>query len=427
MSGFDYRDGTLWVEDLTIVDIATEIGTPFYAYSRAVIATQYHRLDTALARAMPNVNTQICYAVKANPHLSIIAALAECGAGADIVSQGELLRVQAVGVEPTKIAFSGVGKTADEIDCALAAKIGLFNVESIAELDLLVARAKAQNTVAPLALRLNPDIDAATHDKITTGRAGSKFGIAWADAAEVIGYAATLEHVELIGLDIHIGSQITTLEPFRASFAKLATLVTAVRAQGHKIRVLDIGGGIGVAYKPAQAFALDAYAKMIAETLGMTGCTIMLEPGRFLVAEAGILVTSVIRKKLGVTKNFIIVDAAMNDLMRPALYNSWHEIRPVVLTDVSGDISDLSYDIVGPVCESSDYLGKDRILPSVRTGDLLAIFMAGAYGSSLGHNYNTRLRPAEIMISGSQMRCIRRRETYDDLLRLETRIDWSGT
>jgi len=421
MDHFSQTDGRLTAEQVDIATLAEQIGTPFYCYSAATFRHHYQVLDSALADAGLRERL-ICYSVKANSNLAIIANLAKLGAGADIVSQGELIRALKAGIAPEKIVFSGVGKTADEMRAALSAGILQFNVESLSEIDMLAATATAMGKTAQIALRVNPDIDAGTHEKISTGKAENKFGIAWEDAEAGFAHAAALDGVEATGIDIHIGSQITDLAPFRRAFEKVSDLLARLRANGHTINRLDLGGGLGVPYARDNETPPDpaAYARMIADTLGDSGCTIMLEPGRLIAANAGILVTSVIRAKRGQAKNFMIVDAAMTELMRPTLYDAHHHIAPVL--DTNGEA--LVWDVVGPVCETGDYLGLDRSLPPLEEGALLAIYAAGAYGAVLGSAYNTRLTAPEVLVDGDKWAIVRKRPDYQDMLRQEEVPDW---
>ena len=425
MDEFGYHDGALHAEQVSIEALAETVGTPFYCYSAATLRHHYHVLDTALADA-GLAERLICYSVKANSNLAVIATLAQMGAGADIVSQGELRRALQAGVPPEKIVFSGVGKTAEEMRAALEAGILQFNVESLSEIDLLAETASALGKTAEIALRVNPDIEAGTHKKISTGTAETKFGIAWEEAEAGFVHARALDGVEAVGIDIHIGSQITDLTPFRRAFEKVGALLTALRADGHDIRRLDLGGGLGVPYAREgdgdNALPPDprAYAQLIAETLGASGCTITLEPGRLIAANAGILVTSVVRCKEGQAKNFMIVDAAMTELMRPTLYDAHHPIAPV-LQDESAT---KNWDVVGPVCETGDFLGLDRALPILQPGALLAIFAAGAYGAVLGSAYNTRLAAPEVLVDGDKWAVVRARPDYEALLAGETIPDW---
>jgi diaminopimelate decarboxylase len=378
-------------------------------------------LDNALSEA-GLAERLICYSVKANSNLAVIATLAQLGAGADIVSEGELRRALEAGVPAEKIVFSGVGKTANEMRAALAVGILQFNVESLSEIDLLAETASEMGKTAQIALRVNPDIDAGGHEKISTGKAENKFGIAWEDAERGFAHARALDGVSAIGIDIHIGSQITELAPFRRAFEKIAGLLANLRADGHDIQRLDLGGGLGVPYgrdndtPPNPA----AYAQIIADTLGDSGCTIMLEPGRLIAANAGILVASVIRTKQGQAKNFMIVDAAMTELMRPTLYDAHHHIAPIVESGAATK----QWDVVGPVCETGDYLGLDRALPVLESGALVAIFAAGAYGAVLGSAYNTRLAAPEVLVDGDKWAIVRARPDYQALLAGEQIPDW---
>ena len=425
MDEFGYHDGALHAEQVSIEALAETVGTPFYCYSAATLRHHYHVLDAALAENGLS-DRLICYSVKANSNLAVIATLAQMGAGADIVSQGELRRALQAGVPPEKIVFSGVGKTAEEMRAALEAGVLQFNVESLSEIDLLAETASALGKTAEIALRVNPDIEAGTHKKISTGTAETKFGIAWEEAEAGFAHARALDGVEAVGIDIHIGSQITDLTPFRRAFEKVGALLSALRADGHDIRRLDLGGGLGVPYARegdgdnALPPEPRAYAQLIAETLGASGCTIMLEPGRLIAANAGILVTSVVRCKEGQAKNFMIVDAAMTELMRPTLYDAHHPIAPV-LKDESAT---KNWDVVGPVCETGDFLGLDRALPVLQPGALLAIFAAGAYGAVLGSAYNTRLAAPEVLVDGDKWQVVRARPDYEALLAGEAIPDW---
>lgn len=425
MDHFTYQNGALHAEDVAIAEIAAAVGTPFYCYSTATLTRHFSVLDQALVKAGLD-DRLICYSVKANSNIAVINTLAKLGAGADIVSQGEMLRALKAGIAPEKIVFSGVGKTADEMQAALQAGILQFNVESLSEIDMLAGVATAMGKTAQIALRVNPDVDAGTHEKISTGKAENKFGIAWEDAEAGFDHARALDGVEARAIDIHIGSQITDLAPFRIAFQKVADLLARLRADGHDIQRLDLGGGLGVPYArdnnsgDAGLADPDAYARMIAETLGDSGCTIMLEPGRLIAANAGILVTSVIRSKLGQAKNFMIVDAAMTELMRPTLYGAHHDIKPVA----EGENGELIWDVVGPVCESGDFLGQDRGLPHLESGALLAVFAAGAYGAVLGSAYNTRPLAPEVLVDGDRFAVVRARPDYSAMLQGESLPDW---
>ncbi len=421
MDEFTYRDGALNAEHMPIAELAEAVGTPFYCYSAATLRHHYNVLDNALSDA-GLAERLICYSVKANSNLAVIATLAQLGAGADIVSEGELRRALEAGVPAEKIVFSGVGKTANEMRAALAVGILQFNVESLSEIDLLAETASEMGKTAQIALRVNPDIDAGGHEKISTGKAENKFGIAWEDAERGFAHARALDGVSAIGIDIHIGSQITELAPFRRAFEKIAGLLANLRADGHDIQRLDLGGGLGVPYGRDNDTPPDpaAYAQIIADTLGDSGCTIMLEPGRLIAANAGILVTSVIRTKQGQAKNFMIVDAAMTELMRPTLYDAHHHIAPIAESDAATK----QWDVVGPVCETGDYLGLDRALPVLESGALVAIFAAGAYGAVLGSAYNTRLAAPEVLVDGDKWAIVRARPDYQALLAGEQIPDW---
>ena len=421
MDEFTYRDGALHAEHMPIAELAEAVGTPFYCYSAATLRHHYNVLDNALSEA-GLAERLICYSVKANSNLAVIATLAQLGAGADIVSEGELRRALEAGVPAEKIVFSGVGKTANEMRAALAVGILQFNVESLSEIDLLAETASEMGETAQIALRVNPDIDAGGHEKISTGKAENKFGIAWEDAERGFAHARALDGVSAIGIDIHIGSQITELAPFRRAFEKIAGLLANLRADGHDIQRLDLGGGLGVPYGRDNDTPPDpaAYAQIIADTLGDSGCTIMLEPGRLIAANAGILVTSVIRTKQGQAKNFMIVDAAMTELMRPTLYDAHHHIAPIAESDAATK----QWDVVGPVCETGDYLGLDRALPVLESGALVAIFAAGAYGAVLGSAYNTRLAAPEVLVDGEKWAIVRERPDYQALLAGEQIPDW---
>jgi diaminopimelate decarboxylase len=418
MHHFNRREDRLFAENVDVTALAERIGTPFYCYSTATLRQHYTRLKDAFA-----INeVTICYSVKANSNLGVIATLADLGSGADVVSEGELRRALLSGIPAEKIVFSGVGKTEAEMTYALNADIAQFNVESRAELEQLSEVATKQGKTARISLRVNPDIDAGTHEKISTGKAENKFGIAWDEAEASYAKAATLPGLEIVGIDIHIGSQITELTPFRNAFTKVADLLEKLTDAGHNITTLDLGGGLGIPYGPEDAPppSPEDYANLIDEIFGDSGCRIFLEPGRLIAGNAGILVTSVIRTKKGEAKNFIIVDAAMTELMRPTLYGAYHDIQPVI---TNGNVQDV-WDVVGPVCETGDFLGSERSLPEPQKGDLLAIFTCGAYGASLGSSYNTRLSAPEVLVDNEKFEIIRARPQYDDILALEKVPDW---
>ena len=420
MNHFDYRDGVLHAEDVPLPEIAAAVGTPFYCYSTATL-TRHFRV---FSQAFSGLDALVCYAMKANSNQAVLKTLAKLGSGADVVSEGELRRALAAGIPPSKIMFSGVGKTAREMDFALAAGIHCFNVESEPELELLSARAVAAGKVAPVSMRINPNVDAKTHHKIATGKAENKFGIPSQRAREVYARARDLPGVHAIGIDMHIGSQITDLQPFDDAFALLAELVGTLRADGHDIAHVDLGGGLGVPYRfdndpPPLP---DAYADIVRRRMTKLGVKVIFEPGRLIVANAGILVSEVIYLKEGDAKNFLIVDAAMNDLIRPTLYDAFHDIRPVV--EKPADSPRLNVDIVGPVCETGDYLGHDRNLPRLDAGDLIAVGTAGAYGAVQASTYNTRLLVPEVLVDGDRFHIVRPRQSYDDLIGLDSVPDW---
>ncbi len=420
MNHFDYRDGVLHAEDVPLPEIAAAVGTPFYCYSTATLTRHYR----VFAAAFAGLDALVCYAMKANSNQAVLKTLAKLGSGADVVSEGELRRALAAGIPPSKIMFSGVGKTAREMDFALAAGIHCFNVESEPELELLSARAVAAGKVAPISVRINPDVDAKTHRKISTGKAENKFGIPWQRARAVYARAAELPGVHAIGIDMHIGSQITELQPFDDAFALLAELVGALKADGHEIRHVDLGGGLGVPYRTDNnpPPLPDAYAAIVRKHVTKLGVKVIFEPGRLIVANAGILVSEVIYLKEGDVKNFLIVDAAMNDLIRPTLYDAFHDIRPVV--QAPADAPRLNVDIVGPVCETGDYIGHDRDLPRLAPGDLIAVGTAGAYGAVQAGTYNSRLLIPEVLVDGGKFHVVRARPSYEDLIGLDSLPDW---
>ncbi|MGB3831236.1 MAG: diaminopimelate decarboxylase [Mesorhizobium sp.] len=420
MNHFDYRDGVLHAEDVAIPDIAAEVGTPFYCYSTATLTRHFHVFSQAFA----DLDTLVCYAMKANSNQAVLKTLAKLGAGADVVSEGELRRALAAGIPAQKILFSGVGKTAREMDFALSAGILCFNIESEPELELLSARAMATGRPAPVSLRINPDVDARTHAKISTGKAENKFGIPWQRARAVYARAAELPGIEVTGIDMHIGSQITELQPFDDAFALLAELVGTLRADGHTIEHVDLGGGLGIPYRVDNEPPPlpDAYARIVHKHVARLGLKVMFEPGRMIAGNAGILVSQVIYVKEGEAKNFLIVDAAMNDLIRPTLYEAFHDIRPVVQPPV--DAPRMKVDVVGQVCETGDYLGLDRDLPVLKAGDLIAVGTAGAYGAVQAGTYNTRLLVPEVLVDGNRFAVVRPRGTYEELIGLDRLPDW---
>lgn len=420
MNHFDFRDGVLFAEDVAIPEIAAKVGTPFYCYSTATLIRHYRVFSQAFA----DLDTLVCYALKANSNQAVLRTLAKAGAGADVVSEGELRRALAAGIPANKIVFSGVGKTAREMDFALEADILCFNVESEPELELLSARAVAHGKTARVSLRINPDVDAKTHKKISTGKAENKFGIALQRARGVYARAAKLPGIKVTGVDAHIGSQITDLQPFDDAFALLADLIGQLRADGHDLDHVDLGGGLGIPYRMDNnpPPLPDAYAAIVKNRIGKLGLKVMFEPGRMIVGNAGILVSEVIYVKEGDAKNFLIVDAAMNDLVRPTLYEAFHDIRPVVQQPASAPR--MMVDVVGQVCETGDYLGLDRDLPKLRAGDLIAVGTAGAYGAVQSGTYNTRLLVPEVLVDGDRFHVVRPRQGYDELIGLDSVPDW---
>ena len=419
MHHFHYRDGALCAEDVPLTKLAEQVGTPFYCYSTATLARHYQ----VFAAAVPK-DSLIAFSVKANGNQAVLKTLARLGAGADVVSGGELARALAAGIAPERIVFSGVGKTGEELRAALAANIHQFNVESEPELLALNAIAMAMNKRAAVTLRINPDVDAKTHAKITTGTAETKFGIPFAHAREAYGRAAKLPGIAIVGVDVHIGSQITSLEPFAAAFARVGELIAVLRADGHAITRLDLGGGLGVPYARDNEPPPDpaAYGAMVTKVTKDFGCTLSFEPGRLIAANAGVLVSRVIYVKQGDAKTFAIIDAGMNDLIRPALYDSHHEIWPVAEPVPGGPRP--RYDVVGPVCETSDLFARDRALPPLKSGDLVAIMSAGAYGAVMASDYNARPAAAEVLVAGEHWGIVRPRETYADLIAKDRIPDW---
>ena len=407
MSYFAYRDETLHAEAVPLDRIAEKFGTPCYVYSRAALEAAYRAYDEALARR----DHLVCYAVKANSSLAVLNVLARLGSGFDIVSGGELARVLAAGGDARKIVFSGVGKTADEMRAALAADILCFNVESAGELHKLNEVAGQAGKIAPVSLRVNPDVDAKTHPYIATGLKESKFGIPFESALSLYREAAGMANLRVTGIDCHIGSQLTEIPPFIAALQKLLDLVDRLASERINIAHIDIGGGLGIRYRDEAPPAVADYIRALTACLGDRKQTIMFEPGRSLVGNTGILLARVEYLKHGAHRNFAVIDAAMNDLIRPALYDAWHDIQPVRPRRTPAR----RYEIVGPVCESGDFLGHDREL-SLAEGDLVAIMSAGAYGMTMSSNYNTRPRAAEVMISGGDMHLIRERETIAQLI-----------
>lgn len=405
MEFFTYRENQLYAEDLAVQQLAQEFGTPLYVYSRASLEERYQAYAEPLA-GRPHL---ICYAVKANSNLGVLNVLARLGAGFDIVSAGELERVLAAGGDPARVVFSGVGKQTDEIRRALTVGIKCFNVESIPELLRIEAVAEEMGQVAPISIRVNPDVDPKTHPYISTGLKANKFGIAFELAREVYQQASSLQHLKVIGVDCHIGSQITQLSPFLDALDRILLLVDQLKEDGIEIRHLDLGGGLGVRYQDETPPSPAEYVEALLEKLGDREFELIFEPGRAIAANAGILLTRVEYLKEGEEKNFAIVDAAMNDLLRPALYDAWQGIIPASIKE---DGSNKTWDVVGPVCETGDFLGKDREL-NLTAGDLLAVTSAGAYGFAMASNYNSRNRPAEVIVDGAERHLVRQRESYE--------------
>ena len=415
MNSFSLKNGQLYAESVPLSDVAERFGTPCYVYSRAALEAAFAEFQQEL----DGVDSLICYAVKANSNLAVLNVFARLGAGFDIVSLGELKRALAAGADPRKIVFSGVGKSASEMAFALETGIHCFNVESVPEVDRLNAVARELGKKAPISLRVNPNVDAKTHPYISTGLKENKFGVAFEDAAQIYKQAAALPNLEVVGIDCHIGSQLLDPAPFAEALEKLLQLIDQLRVNGIELRHIDLGGGLGIRYKDEDEPSVKSYLQPLLHELKGRGLKILLEPGRRLVGNAGVLLTQVEYLKPGEAKSFAIVDAAMNDLARPALYDAWHDIVPVIPRSgqTSGQTSD--WEIVGPICESSDFLGRKRAL-NIQPGDLLAVMSAGAYGMAMSSNYNTRARVAEVMVDGAAMHLIRRRETVEELYALES-------
>ncbi len=420
MHHFAYRDGVLHAEQVNLIALAESVGTPFYCYSTATLERHYK----VFAGAFADVDALVCYALKANSNQAVIATLAKLGAGADVVSEGELLRARSAGIAPDKIMFSGVGKTARELALAIDEGILCVNVESEAELELLASIAAAKGRTVAISIRVNPDVDPRTHAKIATGKAENKFGIPISRARDVYARAAKLKGVRVAGVDMHIGSQIIELDPFGDAFALIADFVRALRADGHTISHVDLGGGLGIPYyddnePPPDP---DAYAAIVKRATAGLGCKLIFEPGRLIVGNAGIMVTRVLYVKRGEAKTFIIVDAGMNDLIRPTLYEAHHEIRPVRQAAVGAPR--IIADVVGPVCESGDFLALDRSMPEPRPGELIAVMTAGAYGAVQAGTYNTRALIPEVLVAADKWALVRPRVPADALIALDKLPPW---
>ncbi|HHC29465.1 MAG TPA: diaminopimelate decarboxylase [Rhodobacterales bacterium] len=420
MDHFTYHNGILHAEDVALPEIAAAVGTPFYVYSAATLRRHFQVFDEALA----GMDHLVCYAMKANSNLAVIKLMADMGAGMDVVSGGEYRRAKAAGVPGERIVFSGVGKTRDEMRLALEGGIRQFNLESEPEMRALAEVAGAMGVVAPVTIRINPDVDAKTHAKIATGKSENKFGIPITRARAVYAEAARLKSLKVVGIDVHIGSQLTDLAPYRAAYEKVAELTEQLRADGHEIIRLDLGGGLGIPYErsnTAPPLPVD-YGQVVRETVGQLGCEIEIEPGRLIAGNAGLLVSQVLYVKQGEGRDFLILDAAMNDLVRPAMYEAHHDIVPVVEPPVGAARGE--YDIVGPVCETGDTFARQRTMPAVQAQDLIAFRSAGAYGAVMASEYNSRPLIPEVLVDGDRFAVIRARPSYDEMLARDTVPDW---
>ena len=420
MDHFLYRDGILHAEDVAIPEIAEAVGTPFYVYSSATLTRHFKLFDEALS----GMDHLVCYAMKANSNQAVLRLMARLGAGVDVVSGGEYARARAAGFPGERIVFSGVGKTESEMEAALLGGIRQFNVESEPEMVRLSAVAMRLGRTAPITVRVNPDVDAKTHEKIATGKSENKFGIPIARAREVYAEAAALPGLEVIGIDVHIGSQLTELEPYELAYSKVAELTHVLRADGHTIKRLDLGGGLGIPYErsnEAPPLPIE-YGDLVRRTVGDLGCEIEIEPGRLIAGNAGILVSEVIYVKSGEGRDFLILDAAMNDLIRPAMYGAYHDILPVEVPAAGADMK--PFEIVGPVCESGDTFTKNRPMPPVGEGELVAFRSAGAYGAVMSSEYNTRPLVPEVLVDGHQFAVIRARPTFDEIINRDTIPSW---
>lgn len=420
MDHFLYRDGVLHAEDVPVAEIAAAVGTPFYVYSTATLQRHFKLFDDAL----DGLDHLVCFAIKSLSNQAVLKVLADAGAGMDVVSVGEYMRAKAAGVPGEKIVFSGVGKTAEEMRIALEGGIRQFNVESEPEMLVLSRVASELRVVAPITVRVNPDVDAKTHAKIATGKSENKFGIPISRAREVYAMAAELPGLKVIGIDVHIGSQLTELEPFELAYQKVAELTEQLRADGHEITRLDLGGGLGIPYarsNEAPPLPMD-YGALIKRTVGHLGCEVEIEPGRLISGNAGLMVSKVIYVKEGEDRKFLIIDGAMNDLIRPAMYEAHHDIVPVVEPEVGAELA--TYDIVGPVCESGDTFAKERTMAAVESDDLIAFRSAGAYGAVMASEYNSRPLIPEVLVHGGQFAVIRPRPTFDEMIARDTLPEW---
>ncbi|TNE36581.1 MAG: diaminopimelate decarboxylase [Alphaproteobacteria bacterium] len=422
MDHFTYKNGELYAEELPLREIAAKVGTPFYCYSTATLERHYK----VFSGAFDGVKALVCYALKANSNLAVIRTLAALGCGADVVSKGELRRALAAGVPPEKIVFSGVGKTADEMRAGLEAGIHQFNVESEPEVRLLSEVASAMGKTAVIAFRVNPDVDAKTHAKISTGKAENKFGVPWQDVSRIYGEAAKLPGIEIRGVDVHIGSQLTDLEPYRNAFNRVRELVLQLRAEGHDITRVDLGGGLGIPYDGTVPPDPAAYSLVALEAMGNLDVQLIFEPGRMIVGNAGVLVSEVLFVKQATKRKFIILDAAMNDLIRPAMYDGFHAIDPIREDQKTGPQGPA--DVVGPVCETGDTFARERDMPeAIAAGDLVAFRSAGAYGAVMASTYNTRPLVPEVLVKGDQYAVIRERPSLEELLKLDIMPPWLGS
>jgi diaminopimelate decarboxylase len=411
-------DGDMQAEGVALKAIAQQVGTPFYCYSAGALRSAWQEF----ASAIKGLNASVCYALKANSNLAVVKLFGDLGAGADIVSLGEMRRALAAGIPPRRIIFSGVGKKATELMAALQAGIGQINVESSAELETLNAVAGQLGVKAAITIRVNPDVDAGTHEKITTGRKENKFGVDIDLAREAYGLAGRLPNLEVVGVAMHIGSQLTTLDPYRDAISKVRGLITQLRADGHRIERFDIGGGLGIVYADEKLPSIAEFMQLVRKETDGLGCELTFEPGRRLVGEAGVLVSEVILVKPGISKTFVIVDAAMNDLIRPTLYEAWHDIVPA--RRPRPDAATIRCDIVGPVCESGDYLAQNRDLAPLSAGDLVVVRSAGAYGAVMASSYNTRPLVPEVMVDGTRFAVVRPRPSIDEMLSSERFPPW---
>lgn len=420
MDHFAYRNGILHAEEVPLADIAATIGTPTYVYASATLERHF----TVFDQALEEIDHLVCFAVKANPNMAVLATLARLGSGADVVSGGELARALKAGIPAGRIVFSGVGKTAAEMAAALKAGILQFNVESEPELLLLNEVAAGLGLKARIAFRINPDVDARTHAKISTGKAENKFGIAWTRARAVYAEAAGLPAIAVAGVDVHIGSQLTELQPFEAAFTRIADLVAALRADGHEIATLDLGGGLGIPYQPDLPLPPSPadYGAVIRRLAAPLGCRVITEPGRLIAGNAGVLLCRVLYVKEGEARRFVILDAAMNDLLRPAMYDAFHAIEPVVAAAPGAPA--LRYDFVGPVCETGDTFARDRASTPLKAGDLVVLRSTGAYGAAMSSTYNSRPLAPEVLVSGDRFALVRRRQTLAEQFALEEPAPW---